>query len=77
MKIKMASASGDLTNILLQNIENPIQLLHESAENMIESWSKSLKDLPLFTIKEIDQHRLNSGKNPGTAIIKTLKGEKV
>ena len=42
-----------------------------------DSWGKSLDNLPPFTIKEIEQHRLNSGKTPESAIIKTLgKGRK-
>ena len=42
-----------------------------------DSCWKSLDNLPPFTIKEIKQHRLNSGKTPESAIIKTLdKGRK-
>ena len=42
-----------------------------------DSWGKSLDNLPPFTIKEIKQHRLNSGKTPESAITKTLdKGTK-
>ena len=42
-----------------------------------DSWEKSLDNLPPFTVKEIELHRLNSGKTPESAIIKTLdKGEK-
>ena len=33
--------------------------------------------MPLFGVKNIESHRINSGKTPGTAIIKTLeRGEK-
>ena len=35
-------------------------------------WSKSLKDMPAFTIKEIELHRQNSGKSEAS-IIKTLE----
>ena len=42
-----------------------------------DSWGKSLDNLPPFTVKEIEQHRLNSGKTPESAIIKALdKGRK-
>ena len=42
-----------------------------------DSWGKSLDNIPPFTIKEIEQHRLNSGETPESAIIKTLdKGRK-
>ena len=34
------------------------------------SWGKSLDNLSPFTINEIEQHRLNSGKTPENAIIK-------
>ena len=34
-------------------------------------WGKSLYNLLPFTVKEIEQHRLNSGKTPESAIIKT------
>ena len=37
-----------------------------------DSWGKSIDNLPQFTIKEIEQHRLNSGETPESAIIKTL-----
>ena len=42
-----------------------------------DSRGKSLDNLLPFTIKEIKQHRLNSGKTPESTIIKTLgKGRK-
>ena len=42
-----------------------------------DSWKKSLDNLSPFTIKEIEQPRLNSGKTPESAIIKALdKGRK-
>ena len=42
-----------------------------------DSWRQSLDNLSPFTIKGIEQHRLNSGKTPESAIIKTLdKGRK-
>jgi len=56
-----------------------VQLEENSIENgtMISSWGKSLTLLPPFTIKEIEEHRLCSGKTPESAIIKTLdKGRK-
>ena len=38
----------------------------------INNWGKLLKDLPRFTIREIELHRLNCGKTKDSAIIKTL-----
>ena len=37
------------------------------------TWGKSLVEMPAVTITEIEAHRLNSGKNTGIAIIKTLE----
>ena len=37
-------------------------------------WSKSLKEMPTFTIKEIEQHRQLSGKVKGLPYVKTLLG---
>ena len=43
-----------------------------------DSWGKSLDNLPPFSSREIEQHRLNSGETPKSAIIKTLdKGRKI
>lgn len=36
------------------------------------TWGKSLQEMLLVTIKDIEKHRLKSGKTPDTAIIKTL-----
>ena len=36
-----------------------------------DSWGKSLGNRPSFTIKEIEEHRLKSGKTPESAILKT------
>ena len=48
-----------------------------AAVNMETSWGKSVEMLPLFTIKEIEQHRQLSGKTPESAVIKTLdRGQK-
>ena len=42
-----------------------------------DSWGNSLDNLPPFTIKETEEHRLNSGKTPESAIMKALdKGRK-
>ena len=45
--------------------------------NEDETWSKDLTHMPPFTIKEIEKHRVNSGKNTGISVIKTLdRGKK-
>ena len=53
----------------------PCKNVEKVAESQVESnvnivWGKSLKEMPLFSIKEIEIHRKSSGK--GSAIIKTL-----
>ena len=37
------------------------------------TWGKSLVEMPVVTIKEIEAHRVNSGKSTCGAIIKTLE----
>ena len=37
-----------------------------------DSWGKSRDNLPPFTIKEIQHHRLNSVKTPASAIMKPM-----
>lgn len=59
----------DVTTLLLQDINKQIEIVLEN-EKCDEIWGKSLKEMPIFTIKEIDKHRLNSGKR--AAIIKTM-----
>ena len=67
------SKRDDLTELLLKDIEKPIDLNLVLKSNLNNGeWGKSLKYLPPFTIKEIELHRLNSGKSPESAIIKTL-----
>ena len=42
-----------------------------------KKWGKSLLKLPIFTQREVEKHRINSGKTAETAIIKTLeRGQK-
>jgi len=63
----------DILNYLVNNLEVNIEIFVEKAEkNEQESWSKSLKELPLFTIKEIERFRIHSGKNKHS-IIKTIE----
>ena len=38
----------------------------------VKTWSKDLKLMPMFTVREIEIHREKSGKLPGVSIIKTL-----
>lgn len=64
-------ANNTVIDLLLQNIENSIEIVvHNPCE---KSWGKSLEFMPMFTLREIDLHRKQSGKQPGTSIIKTLE----
>ena len=63
------NASDVVHDLLTHNIEDNIETSVESATE--KQWGKSLADMPLFTIKEIELHRQSSGKF-GVSIIKTL-----
>ena len=54
------------------NVINPDTVSVPVLFRNINDWGKLLKDLPRFTIREIELHRLNCGKTPDSAIIKTL-----
>ena len=74
------SALSNYERELLKNIDEDIGIIVEGISNTTrtnekESWSKCLKNLPVFTIKEINQHRLSSGKRKGSAIFKILERE--
>ena len=62
------------TNMLEQGtLDGDSGISHE--QNIVTpriSWSKSSSELPLFTIRNIEQHRKLSGKIKGLPIEKTL-----
>ena len=65
-----------MADLLLQDLENPIEINVEDATEI--SWGKSLRHRPLFTIKEIQMHRQESGKDHGGPILKIVdRGRKV
>ena len=61
---------NDLKTLLLENIDNNIEIIILNDKEQ-SKWSRDLSELPLFTIKEIDKHRVKSGKQ-GKSIIKTM-----
>lgn len=69
-----AVSKEELLELLLRDIDLPIAIINESKKQVVEldTWGKSLSLLPAFTIKEIEEHRLRSGKTPESSIIKTL-----
>ena len=54
----------------MNNTEKRIDIYVEVSDKF--EWGKSLKNMPLFTIKEIELHRKSSAKIPGLAIVRTL-----
>lgn len=64
----MYTASACVVPLPSDNVEQTIESSAES--NINTTWGKSLMEMPLFSIKEIEIHRQASGK--GNAIIKTL-----
>ena len=67
----MAENTGvNILECLMNNIEKRIDIYVEESDKI--EWGKSLKNMLLFTIKEIELHRKSSCKLPGLAIVKTL-----
>ena len=64
------------TSLDCPKFDSSTEVILKNTVNLLEpedsSWGKSLSNLPSFTIKEVEDHRKNSGKTPNTAIIKTL-----
>ena len=70
-----ALSEQECQNDLLKNIDLNISI---AAENKMkpssdECWSKCLKHHPVFTLKDINLHRLLSGKDKNIVIPKTLE----
>ena len=50
--------NSDLTNFFVQNIDDEIEIVVEKKVNQSEKeWGKCLKEMPVFTIREIENHR--------------------
>ena len=62
-------------NDLLKNMDLNISIVVENKmePSSDEFWTKCLKHLPVFTLKDINLHRLSSGKDKNTVISKTLE----
>ena len=63
-----SSSHEEILQKLIENVEKPIAIIVEREDQC--EWTKDLSHLPLFTIKEIENHRKKSGKNE-KSIIKT------
>ena len=72
----MAENTGiSILECLMNNIEKRIDIYVEESDKF--EWGKSLKNMPLFTIKEIELHKKSSGKITDLTIVKTLdRGKK-
>ena len=47
-----------LANFFVQNIDDEIEIAVEKKDNQSEKeWGKCLKEMPVFTIREIENHR--------------------
>ena len=64
--------------VLLKDLNNGIVLKNNvEPSSHDEFWTRCLKLLPVFTLKDINLHRLSSGKNKkNTAISKKLERRK-
>ena len=63
--------NSDLTNFSVQNIDHEIEIVVEKTVNQSEKeCRKCLKEMPVFIIWEIENHRIRSGKS-SSAIMKT------
>ena len=69
--------NSDLTNFFVQNIDDEIELLVEKKVNQSEKeWGKCLKEMSVFTIREIENHRIKRGKSSSAIMKKTDRGKR-
>ena len=60
-----------LTNFFVQNVDDEIKIVIEKKVNQSEKeWEMCFKEISMFTIREIEDHRIKSGKS-SSAIMKT------
>ena len=70
-----ALSEQECQNELLKNIDLNIRIIVKSKvePSSDECWTRCLKHLPVFTLKDTNLHRLSSGKDESTVIPKTLE----
>ena len=69
--------NSDLTNFFVQNIDDEIEVVVEKKVNQSnQEFEKSLKEMPVFTIREIETHRIKSGKSSGAVMKTTDRGKR-
>lgn len=66
-----AVKNSDMVSFLVNNIEKPLCIItqNDAEGDGDQVWDKSLSEMPMFTLREIQKHRVMCGK--GKAIIKT------
>ena len=63
--------NSNLTNFFVQNIDDEVEIVVEKKVNQSEKkWGKCLKEMSVFIIRRIENHRIKSEKS-GIAIMKT------
>ena len=62
-------------NELLKNIDLNISIIVENKTELSSDkwWTKYFKHLPVFTLKDINLHRLSSEKDKNTVVSKSLE----
>ena len=69
--------NSDLTNFFVQNIYDEIETVVKKKVNQSgNEWRKCLKEMPIFTIREIENQRIKIGKS-SSAIMKTTDRGKI
>ena len=63
MRIK-CDLDVNFRHFLVQNIDDEIEIVIEKKVNQREKeWEKCFKEMPVFIIREIENHRIKSGKS--------------
>ena len=69
--------NSDLTNFCVQNIDDEIEIVVEKKVNQSKKeWRKCLKEMPVFTIREIQNNRIKSGKSSSIITKTTDRGKR-
>ena len=65
-----------LTNFFVQNIYDEIETVVKKKVNQSENeWRKCLKEMPMFTIREIENQRIKIGKSSSAIMKATDRGK--
>ena len=68
--------NSDLPIFFVQNIDDEIEIVVEKKVNQSEKeWGKCLKEMSVFTIREIENHRIRSRKSSSAIMKATDRGK--